>query len=81
MLPFAVFLKIPRNYFEILYKWCLIYVITALCFCIYNFQDFYIDATAIVNSMVGWESYVLNRPQIPCQLALPICIYFFHGRI
>ena len=27
--------------------------------------------------MVGWESYVLNRPQIPCQLALPICIYFF----
>ena len=38
---------------------------TALCFCIYNFQDFYIDATAIVNSMVGWESYVLNRPQIP----------------
>ena len=37
VLPFAVFLKIPRNYFEILYKWCLIYVITALCFCIYNF--------------------------------------------
>ena len=32
VLPFAVFLKIPRNYFEILYKWCLIYVITALCF-------------------------------------------------
>ena len=77
VLPFAVFLKIPKNYFEILYKWCFIYVITALCFCIYNFQDFYIDVTAIVNSMIGWESYVLNRPQIPCQFAMPMCIYLF----
>lgn len=77
ILPFIVFLEIPKKIFNLLYRWSFIYIITALLFCLYNFYDFYLNASEIIKNMIGWESYVMNRPQIPCMMSLPICLFLF----
>ena len=30
--------------------------------------------------MVGWDSYIVNRPQMPCMLSLPICLFLFNWK-
>lgn len=80
VLPFIIFLKIPPKIFSLLYKWSFINIITALLFCLYNFSDFYLNASEIMKSMIGWESYIVNRPQIPCMLSLPICLFLLNWK-
>lgn len=72
LVPFFLFIKPTPSMLQILIKWCWIYVLFALFFCIYNFSDFYLNPAEIMKSMIGWEAYIVNRPQIPCVLILPI---------
>lgn len=80
VLPFIIFLKLPPKIFTLLYQWSFIYIITALLFCLYNFSDFYLNASEIMKSMVGWDGYIVNRPQTPCMLSLPICLFLFNWK-
>lgn len=80
-LPFLIFLKLPHKIFSLLYKWSLVYIITAFIFCLYNFNDFYINAAELIKNMIGWEGYILNRPQIPCLLSLPMCLFILNWKV
>lgn len=77
LVPFFLLIKPTPSMLQILIKWCWIYVFLALFFCIYNFSDFYLNPAEIMKSMIGWEAYIVNRPQVPCTLILPICAFLF----
>lgn len=77
LVPFFLFIKPTTSMLQILIRWCWIYVLFTLFFCVYNFSDFYLNPAEIIKSMIGWEAYIVNRPQVPCTLILSICAFLF----
>lgn len=56
-------------------RWSMLYALTSILFCIFFFNDFYIDAVTILQSMIGWDGYYINRPQEPVKLLIPIASF------
>lgn len=77
LMPFFLFLKPSPLFFRILFKWCWVYVGFALFFCLYNFSDFYLNAVEMMQSMIGWDGYYVNRPSLPNKFILPCCAFLF----
>ena len=73
---------IPANtkYITQIINWAFLYALTSLLFSLYFFTDFYIDAERIILSMIGWDAYVLNRPQEPSMMLVPIAAFLVFYR-
>ena len=60
-----------------LLRWSIVYAFTSLAFVIYNFNDFYFNAASLIQYMIGWQAYIINRPQEPVTLLIPIASFLF----
>ena len=78
LMPFIMFLKPTSIFVKTLSVWIWIYAYFALAFCLYNFPDFYINASEVMRSMIGWDAFYVNRPQVPCKYVLPCCAFLFY---
>lgn len=81
------FLIPPKiEYLKRMIIWSLVYLLTALAFLSFYFSDLFFNPAYLLKSMVGFEPYIVGRPQEPCHLLWPIglfLIFFNHfgGRL
>lgn len=74
-IPLAFLIPVKFQYVSQLIQWSWLYVLTSLAFSLYYFNDFFYNAEELMASMIGWEAYVVNRPQEPALLLYPITAF------
>lgn len=58
-----------------LFRWSLVYVLSALLFSLYCFNDFFYNADFLRLTMLSFDPYIINRPQEPAALMTPIAAF------
>lgn len=78
LLPLLLFLKwdisMIAKYFHVL----LLYCCFSLVFCLVNYKDFYMNSSLLFYSMIGFDSFVVVRPQIPLEELFPLSFFAFY---
>lgn len=75
VLPVVFLIPVTPQFVSLLFRWSLVYVLTSLVFSFYCFNDFFYNAQDLMASMIGWEAYVVNRPQEPAILLYPVAAF------
>lgn len=76
LIGFAFLIPVKLSYVRQVIRWAFLYAFTSLVFSLFFFNDLFIDASQILHSMIGWDGYVLGRPQEPAILLMPIAAFF-----
>lgn len=78
IIPLFGLLVVEKIYIQYIIKWCYIYAIVSILFALYNYSDFYFNASYLLKNMMNWEGYIVNRPQVPAYFIFPLCIFIFY---
>lgn len=79
LLPFLGLIKMKPKYFHSFFLCGCIFIIIIILFCIYNYYDFYFDATFLIGTLKEWDLYYIGRTQISCILLLPFAFLLFYS--
>lgn len=78
LLPFLLFIKWDMSMIAKFYHVLLLYCIFSFIFCIVNYKDFYMNSSLLFYSMIGFDSFVIVRPQIPLDKLFPLSFFAFY---
>lgn len=74
-LPLIFLVKIDVEMLSEFFHILLLYCVFAIVFCIVNYRDFYFDSALLFYSMIGFDSYVVVRPQVPLDALFPLTFF------
>ena len=75
LIGLAFLIPIKTADIKLIIKWTMLYALTSLLFSLFYFRDFYLNVVQIAQSMIGWDAYIVNRPQEPVILLVPIASF------
>lgn len=75
---YMMLLRLNLNNISVLFRWSLVYIIVSLLFNILNFNDLFLNPSTNIANMEGWDASIINRPQEPALLFLPISAFLIY---